>query len=212
MADITGRKRFAKSLEDRIKSGTLDELSIEDYSTADELGLSEGQVTSFVDKVKGRLNDDAKAQEETAVGNVDQPSQRTLESNSAFRDRQLQGQLGIDTMEPGGFAKRDQLRQGVNYQVQQDKRVRRITNLAYRDAIRRGDLMAARAIALDSAQKGIAFGGIAPAGYSQSQTAARLSGAAGERMSFTGESPVQRSTDVEKVVPRSQFTNAFSSR
>lgn len=80
---------------------------------------------------------------------------------------------GFDTMEPGGFAKRDQLRQAVNEDIQQLKRQKRVYNSAYRKAMRDGNSAQAIDILNDAKKNKINFGGIQAAGRDREQVLQR---------------------------------------
>ena len=98
-----------------------------------------------------------------------------LTSSAQKREEDLLRKAGpkFDTMEAGGFAKRDQMRQAVNEDVQQLKRQKRVYNSAYRKAMRDGNPAQAIDILNSAKANKVNFGGIQAAGRDREQVLQR---------------------------------------
>jgi hypothetical protein len=71
---------------------------------------------------------------------------------------------GVDALEAGGFAKRDEVRAALRRGTTEERKIKRATNLAYREALRRGDRAGALNIRKQARGEGITFGGVSGAG------------------------------------------------
>lgn len=94
-----------------------------------------------------------------------------LTSSAQKREEDLLRKAGpkFDVLEAGGFAKRDQMRQAVNEDVQQLKRQKRVYNSAYRKAMRDGNPAQAIDILNSAKANKVNFGGIQAAGRDRDQ-------------------------------------------
>lgn len=98
----------------------------------------------------------------------------TLRTTGQRAEEQLLGEAGVDVLQTGGFARRDEIRQGLNERTLDMKRKQRAFNLAYRDAIKRGDRTAALNILLGAEKNGTTFGGISAAGRNREAAAQQM--------------------------------------
>jgi hypothetical protein len=118
--------------------------------------------------------DKARAQgQEGGFSRAESSTGLTSSAQKAEEDLLRKAGPSFDTMETGGFAKRDQVRQAVNEDVQQLKRQKRVYNSAYRKAMRDGK--PARAIDILNSAKAnkVNFGGIQAAGRDREQVLQR---------------------------------------
>lgn len=175
------------------------ELSSGPFSSDEEVGSQDG----------GKFSEGTPSEEE-APSAIE--SQLGLRTGEQIEEGNLLEKKGISSLNPGGFAHRDELRAEVRGAAHQEKRLKRVTNLAYRDAMRRGDTEGARQIALDSMNKGISFGGISQAGDVEANLWQERGEQDHRRRQLTGQAPnavqqiaqgvnqgSQRSTDIGEV-------------
>lgn len=155
--NLQKRKEFAERIKGRIAEGKLKASEADIRSEAEGLGITEDELEGFVRGERDAYQSRALAGQAPVQGGA----LRTVKQQA---EDALMAQAGVDVLEAGGFAQRDAIRQGMRTAAQQDKRIRRATNLAYRQAMRDKDYAGALRIATQAKQGGVAFGGIQAAG------------------------------------------------
>lgn len=99
----------------------------------------------------------------------------SLQTKGERAHKALFDQFGVSALEPGGFAKKDALRKSVKAEARQQDKMKRAANLAYRQAVRRGNRKEAMDILFGANAKGVVFGGISDAGSSEASAAQKIS-------------------------------------
>ena len=162
LAEGIGRSAFSGSLG-------LDEDEIREQ--AGQLGITGPNLEAYVRKARDKAgierveSDRLREQEEDAGKQKEFNSWATgLKNPGEIAEERLLDEQGISALDAGGFGKRDRVRTSINRSVADEKRLKRATNLAYRQRVKFGDLRGALGILKDAKADGVTFGGISPAG------------------------------------------------
>jgi hypothetical protein len=122
-------------------------------------------------------------------------SAQRAEADLLSKDKQF------DILQSGGFAARDALRQRTNEAVQQQKRIKRTTNQAFRQANRRGDKAGALDILLKAREANINFGGIQAAGRDREEVLQRSGEQFITEMAKQGQASPAQAQAVQTATP-----------
>tara|TARA_R110002020_G_scaffold137219_1_gene306087 strand:+ start:929 stop:1513 length:585 start_codon:yes stop_codon:yes gene_type:complete len=110
-----------------------------------------------------------------------------LRSPADIAEERLLEKSGIDVLDAGGFKKRDAVRQDINRSVADEKRLKRMTNLAYRQRVKFGDLRGALEILKGAKRDNVQFGGISRAGATREKVIQSRAKGLRKRQSEVGE-------------------------
>ena len=203
---LEGRQKFAAELLDKVQRGEDIDFEYESgIANINDLGLDDDQIRKFLLKSEGK-RDHAKAQHDRRVEQQRRDTPRDSGVTTALglgkasdraEDKFLK-QEEIDTMEVGGFAKRDIVRQKIRRKAQQVRRERRATNMAYRQRIKFGDTKGALEIIKEAREDGVVFGGIGHAGDVEEEIIGELGKEARAKRKGEGTLPEQKKKKEEE--------------
>lgn len=88
----------------------------------------------------------------------------TLKTPAQRAQDKLLKDRNVDTLEAGGFRRRDEQRRAIKAETREKKKLNRAFNLAYREQLKRGNRGAALDILLKAQEHGASTGGIREAG------------------------------------------------
>ena len=172
---LDDKRSLAYSIRTNARKGNLKKYEEYSRAKAKELGVKEEDLEAYVRNARSiygvspaSLASDAKIDQAKDEGRArerfEEERGQGLRTPGEIAEERLLDEQGISALDAGGFAERDRVRTSVNRSVADEKRLKRATNLAYRQRVKFGDLRGALGILKDAKADGVTFGGVSPAG------------------------------------------------